>query len=499
MELSTQSDEDDSFHDALDDFPFQDCSVSDTVQCDRSTFRSSLTVTASPFPELSSSLRRRSISDNRYKFINKDLKENEKNLESPESIETSQDVVDSSGTVSCATELGDVEKQESTITNSKGNVIDGPIDSVAEPLDSNSSNLLVLIAGLVINAIGFQINLFFSFLSFPIVVLYYSCMFIVDPFGAIRHVRRLCFRKLVNLGGLIGRILGPLLHDLLKDHKTIWKLVLRIGWGCMWSVYVCIILCGLLVLSVVIGALCMRYLVEEPMQIKEDLNFDYTKISPVAYVPIISSGGLGCDGNGMEKAGDIMNLKLRAIPRNHKLQIDVSLTLPESEYNQNLGMFQVRVEFFSAAGVTLASKSQPCMLKFQSEPIRILLTFLKIAPLVTGYITESQTLKLKVKGFTEGVVPTSCLKVVIEQRAEFQPGAGIPEIYDASLMLQSELPFLKRIIWCWRKTIFVWTSIMLFMIEFLFTLICCRPLVIPKTRPRVAASGSNTNGVLQRS
>ncbi|CAN1283444.1 SEI2 [Linum perenne] len=118
------------------------------------------------------------------------------------------------------------------------------------------------------------------------------------------------------------------------------------------------------------------------------------------------------------------------------------------------------------------------MLKFKSEPIRILLTMFKVVPLVAGYISESQTLRLWIRGFTEGDVPTSCLRVMIEQRAEFGPGGGIPELYDASLTL---------IIWGWKKTIFIWISLITFIMELLFALICCRPVILPRLRPRDAS------------
>lgn len=145
---------------------------------------------------------------------------------------------------------------------------------------------------------------------------------------------------------------------------------------------------------------------------------------------------------------------------------------------------QIRVDFLSANGRTLASLSKPCMLQFRSEPICLLSTFLKIVPLIAGYVSETQTLNLKIRGFTEGDVPTACLKVTIEQRAEYPPGAGIPEMYDASLILESELPLFKKILWHWKRTIFIWTSMISFMMELLLTLLCCRPMIIPRARPR---------------
>lgn len=131
------------------------------------------------------------------------------------------------------------------------------------------------------------------------------------------------------------------------------------------------------------------------------------------------------------------------------------------------------------------------MLKFKSEPIRLLLTFLKVAPLITGFISESQTLEVRISGYTEGDIPTACVKVIIEQRAEFLFGAGIPEIYGASLTLQTEHPFFKRILWNWKKTIFIWMSISVFIVELLFTLVCCRPLIVPRSKSDDRSSSQN--------
>lgn len=99
---------------------------------------------------------------------------------------------------------------------------------------------------------------------------------------------------------------------------------------------------------------------------------------------------------------------------------------------------------------------------------------------------------MKIRGLTEGDVPTACLRVTIEQRAEYQPGAGIPEIYDASLVLKSEHPLFKRILWYWKKTIFIWISMISFTMELLFALVCCRPFIIPRARTRTRDGAYNS-------
>ncbi|XP_070051568.1 seipin-2 isoform X2 [Nicotiana tomentosiformis] len=376
-------------------------------------------------------------------------------------------------------------KEDSVITDVNNDRIDNSevVDSHLRGSDDSSSNILFDLANLVIKAVGFQVNMLITFVSlmiklfsFPVWVIYSSYMFVMDPFQIMRRGKRYAMHKFMRSFGFV--------FEWLKEQRSVWKLGLKLGWGCLWSVYVCVVLVGLLVSAFIIGGILMRIMVEEPIRMSEPLNFDYTAKSPVAYVPVIRSPVVTCGVGSKDQVEVGMVEGVRVIPLNHQLQVTVSLTLPESDYNRNLGIFQVRVDFLTANGKVLASSRRPCMLQFKSNPIRLFSTFLKAAPLVTGYTSESQKLKVYLKGFSEGFVPTACLRVIIEQRAEFQTGGGIPEMYAASLTLESELPFLKRMLWYWKTTLFVWVSMMLFTMEFLFALLCCKPLIIPRLRLR---------------
>lgn len=155
---------------------------------------------------------------------------------------------------------------------------------------------------------------------------------------------------------------------------------------------------------------------------------------------------------------------------------------------------QVRVEFLSTTGKVTASSSYPCMLRFKSQSIRFAETTFKSIPLIAGFQSEVQILNVKISDFTEGFEPTACLRVILEQRAEYKgTGAGIPELYSASLALESELPQFKRIVWLWRRTIFVWISIMSFFMELLVVLIFCRPIILPRGRSLVLIGGNKKN------
>jgi seipin len=100
--------------------------------------------------------------------------------------------------------------------------------------------------------------------------------------------------------------------------------------------------------------------------------------------------------------------------------------------------------------------------------------------------------------FVGGDIPTSCLKVTLEQRAEYLPGAGIPQIYDSSIFVESELPLIKRILWYWKLSLFIWIAMMAFVMELLFVLLCCWPMIIPRTRKRNgSASRTSSQNNLQ--
>lgn len=135
----------------------------------------------------------------------------------------------------------------------------------------------------------------------------------------------------------MGKV-SPLVFESLGSQQGVGKLAARLAWGCFWSFYVCLVLFGLLMAAFLGGRLFMGRVVEEPLQIMEELNFDYTKPAPDALVPVEScNGGLGSGG----KAGAWKPGGWRLVPPNHKLQLTISLTLPESDYNRKLGMFQV--------------------------------------------------------------------------------------------------------------------------------------------------------------
>ncbi|CAN1299326.1 SEI3 [Linum perenne] len=91
-----------------------------------------------------------------------------------------------------------------------------------------------------------------------------------------------------------------------------------------------------------------------------------------------------------------------------------------------------------------------------------------------GVMSESQMVELRMDKLSAGGLenPTASIKVSLDQRAEYRkvPGAGIPEVYVA---------WLKRLLWEWRRTVYVWTGILLFLAELVLAFVFCRRLIVP--------------------
>ncbi|XP_057750174.1 seipin-2-like [Arachis stenosperma] len=377
------------------------------------------------------------------------------------------------------------KREESTLTtavSAKDDVFADSADSSEVPrlVDSPPSNTLEYAAGFVIRAILFQIKILIWLIKFPLWLTVHTCMFIVDPFGTWRKGIRFSTQVLGCAFGFVGipaRVI-------FKDQKAFWNVAFRCGWGFLWSMVVCCVLFALAVSSLVFSGFVVSGLAQKPTQLIKGFNFDYTKQSPVAYVPLISCAAVVGGHDSVKEIAASKWVGQRVLPPKQNVQVTVSLEVPESGYNRNLGVFQIRTDFLTYSGKTIASLSQPCMLKFRSEPIRLMTTLVNILPLLTGYASETQTLEVKIRGFVEREEPTSCLRVTLEPRSEYIHGAGLPQIYDSSVVIEAQLPFYKRIIWNWKISLFIWIAMTTFFVQFLFLLVCCWPFIIPRSRQR---------------
>lgn len=373
---SKQYDDEEEFHDALDDFTFYDCletfpepiesNVDASISAgnpnpspgDKALSREGLRRRRShshhkpsgadsmEFSKLSSSesvdnyLRERKIR------LSRKIQEYENKLEDPGSLEIKHSSVSESPKVVLGGQKDETIEEHSTITDANANARDDLVrdeSNLREGHEANSS-LLFTFAGIVIKSISFQIYLLVNFFMFPIRLVYYLYMLVFNPFGLLKLCKGYLIRKMKGIWNLVFGIVSEYMYEWLKEHRAIWKLGLKCGWGLLWSAYVCAVLVGLLVSAFVVGGILIRVLVEEPIRMKRSLNFDYLEKSPVAFVPIITHGELNHVMYLVEKPEILKASGSRVIPRDHRLKVTVSLTLPESEYNQHLGVFQVCVQ-----------------------------------------------------------------------------------------------------------------------------------------------------------
>ncbi|KAL6543331.1 hypothetical protein OROHE_010851 [Orobanche hederae] len=343
-----------------------------------------------------------------------------------------------------------------------------PDFSISEPQIDNEFplNFTALMIVVLLKLAGIHVSLIIRLFTFPVRLLSLSLMFLMFPFQFATHLKHHMKKMLMRACDASHTRLAAFVCSRLESCNSVLKLAVRFGKAVFSAAYVFFLLVGLLVSGFAIGGIVMRILVREPIHTTQTLNFDYTRTSPAAVVPIVPSLAKGM-----------------LLPS--KLKLTVCLTLPESEYNRKLGIFQVRVESLSANGKVIFGSSYPTMLRFKSQPVRAVETLFKSVHLITGLKSEVQNLKIVMgEHNSEGYEPNASFKVVLEQRAEFQGGLGVPEIYDGSLEIKSELPKLKRALWKWRRTVFVWIGFGTFMAEMMVLFTFCRALFLPGSKSR---------------
>lgn len=96
----------------------------------------------------------------------------------------------------------------------------------------------------------------------------------------------------------------------------------RIAMGLLAAAYVCMVLIIVMVVAAVLGVGLVRAWAEEPVYVRESLQFDYTNAHPTA---VFSFGN---------RAG---------VPVGHTLYVSLVLLMPDSDYNRDIGIFQVKI------------------------------------------------------------------------------------------------------------------------------------------------------------
>ncbi|KAL2941460.1 Seipin-1 [Bienertia sinuspersici] len=208
-----------------------------------------------------------------------------------------------------------------------------------------------------------------------------------------------------------------------RTQTQIQKLVRKVGYGLVGAVYVGMVLTMVMVLAAVVGVMMVNYFVEQPLLVKQKLYFDYTNVNPEA----------------------VLCLKLMA-------------------------------EVMSTDGRLVTRSSQPLMLQFHSYPIRLMRTFIMGIPILLGISRETQNIKVQMLRYKEdNIVRTDAVKITLMPRA-WTP--YLPQIYEAEIQLHSKLPRFKELVYNWKWTFYVWTSLYVYSILLILLLCFFRTLLV---------------------
>ncbi|XP_010260165.1 PREDICTED: seipin-1 [Nelumbo nucifera] len=242
----------------------------------------------------------------------------------------------------------------------------------------------------------------------------------------------------------------------------------KLGFGLVGAIYAVLLLTAVMVLAIIVGVGWVQWWVEEPVFVREPLHFDYTDVHPSAVFSF--SGGL---------QGNVK----RAIPAGHTFYVSVVLLMPESDFNRQIGVFQLTAEVLSATGDVLATSSQPCMLRFRSPPVRLMRTFVMGIPLTLGISGETQKITVDVLKHMEGKPRTEAIRIRLKPRAGI---TSLPELYEAEILVNSKLPWRKEFVYNWKWTFYVWASLYVY-IMLLVVLACWyKPFLFPTVATGVA-------------
>ncbi|KAJ0013390.1 hypothetical protein Pint_21409 [Pistacia integerrima] len=256
------------------------------------------------------------------------------------------------------------------------------------------------------------------------------------------------------------------------------SMVKKLGFGLLGAAQVGMVLVVLVVVAAVAGVGLVQMWVEEPVFVRERLFFDYTEANPEAVFSFGKSS---------------KNIKRHfGVPFGHTYQVSLMLLMPESEFNRDIGVFQLTAEVLSINGNVIAKSSQPCMLRFRSLPVRLMRTFLMGVPLVLGISDETQRMTVKILKHKEGIQRTEAIRVILSPRAGT---LSLPQLYEAEILLHSKLPWTKQFIRNWKWTFYVWSSIDMFIMLVFALVFCCRRLLFPMTAP---SFGDSSNESIER-
>ncbi|XP_051180577.1 seipin-1 [Lolium perenne] len=261
---------------------------------------------------------------------------------------------------------------------------------------------------------------------------------------------------------LVGIPVAAVVGELRAVPATASSLARRAAVGLLAAAFTFAALASVFVLSLLLGFALVRHCVDDPVTVRQPLYFDYTEPQPSAAVAL---------GGGWGAAAPLL-------PGGHFVTVSLTLILPDSDHNRQIGVFQIKAEAIAPSGTTIVSTTQPYMLRYKSTPVRLAQSALTIVPLVMGVRSESQSATLKMLQYREGHgrhKKTGRIRVFLQPRALT---VHLPQVYRAEITVQTSLPWLKAMARSLKWTMCVWISFCIYVILSVFAVYWVRTLVL---------------------
>lgn len=158
-----------------------------------------------------------------------------------------------------------------------------------------------------------------------------SILFLTSPIFTILSIASDSYQRAERTAEVVEKIVMHKVPSKISHGSVI--LLKKLGLGLVGAFQVCMGMVFLVVLASVLGVLLVEMWVEEPVFVTERLFFDYTEANPVA---VFSVGG---DELGRSSSNSKNNIK--GIPIGHTYYVSLLLLMPESDFNREIGVFQV--------------------------------------------------------------------------------------------------------------------------------------------------------------
>lgn len=163
---------------------------------------------------------------------------------------------------------------------------------------------------------------FTKIISFQADMIYNCIMTLLSPFLAFFSTANESYRRTEAATAAVESAVLKVPYKVTYGSLSLMR---RVWFGIVGVIHVFVVLSLVMVVSVVLGVGLVRLWVEDPVVVRERLFFDYTEVNPSAV--------FGFDGS--KRSGHV------GVPVGHTFYVSVVLLMPESDYNRNIGIFQV--------------------------------------------------------------------------------------------------------------------------------------------------------------